>query len=149
MMRAMAGTGEGNGNPLQYSCLENSMDRKAWWATVHGVAKSRTPLSDWARTFHFQRETLTVLTLCFRAESLSGWGWWMVRTWYTQHPGSVPLSENLVVEPQEGWKWKWKLISRVWLLATSWTAAYQAFLSMEFSRQEYWSGCHYLLHHSS
>ena len=32
--------GEGNGNPLQYSCLENSMDRGAWWATVHGVAKS-------------------------------------------------------------------------------------------------------------
>ena len=37
--------GEGNGNPLQYSCLENSMDRGAWWATVHGVAKSRTRLS--------------------------------------------------------------------------------------------------------
>ena len=33
-------TGEGNGNPLQYSCLENSMDRGAWQATVHGVAKS-------------------------------------------------------------------------------------------------------------
>jgi len=32
--------GGGNGNPLQYSCLENSMDREAWWATVHGVAKS-------------------------------------------------------------------------------------------------------------
>ena len=34
--------GEGNGNPLQYSCLENPMDGRAWWATVHGVAKSRT-----------------------------------------------------------------------------------------------------------
>ena len=34
--------GEGNGNPLQYSCLENSMDRGAWWATVHGVSKSQT-----------------------------------------------------------------------------------------------------------
>ena len=32
--------GEGNGNPLQYSCLENPMDEGAWWATVHGVAKS-------------------------------------------------------------------------------------------------------------
>ena len=38
--------GEGNGNPLQYFCLENSMDGGAWWATVHGVAKSRTQLSD-------------------------------------------------------------------------------------------------------
>ena len=38
--------GEGNGNPLQYSCLENPMDRGSWRATVHGVAKSRTRLSD-------------------------------------------------------------------------------------------------------
>ena len=38
--------GEGNGNPLQYSCLENPMDGEAWWAIVHGVAKSRTRLSD-------------------------------------------------------------------------------------------------------
>ena len=37
---------EGNGNPLQYSCLENSMDRGAWWATFHGVVKSRIGLSD-------------------------------------------------------------------------------------------------------
>ena len=38
--------GEGNGNPLQYSCLENPMDGGAWWATVHGVTKSWTRLSD-------------------------------------------------------------------------------------------------------
>ena len=38
--------GEGNGNPHQYSCLENSMDGGAWWATVHGVAKSQTRLRD-------------------------------------------------------------------------------------------------------
>ena len=37
---------QGNGNPLQYSCLENPMDRRAWWATVHGVAKSQARLSD-------------------------------------------------------------------------------------------------------
>ena len=42
--------GEGNGNSLQYSCLENPMDGGAWWATVLGVAKSRTVLSDF--TFH-------------------------------------------------------------------------------------------------
>ena len=38
--------GEGNDNPLQYSCLENPMEGGAWWATVHGVAKSRTRLSN-------------------------------------------------------------------------------------------------------
>ena len=38
--------GKGNGNPLQYSCLKNSMDRGAWWATVYGVSKSQTQLSD-------------------------------------------------------------------------------------------------------
>ena len=37
---------EGNGNPLQYSCLENPMDRGTWWATLHGVAKRQTELSD-------------------------------------------------------------------------------------------------------
>ena len=50
--------GEGNSNPLQYSCLENHMDGGAWWATVHGVAKSRTRLSDFTFT------TLLVILSC-------------------------------------------------------------------------------------
>ena len=45
--------GEGNGTPLQYSCLENPMDGGAWWAAVHGVASSQTRLSDFTFTFHF------------------------------------------------------------------------------------------------
>ena len=45
--------GEGNGTPLQYSCLENPIYGGAWWAAVHGVAKSRTRLSDFTLTFHF------------------------------------------------------------------------------------------------
>ena len=45
--------GEDNGNPLQYSCLENPMGRGAWQAAVHGVAKSWTRLSDFPYTFHF------------------------------------------------------------------------------------------------
>ena len=47
------GKGGGNGNPLQYSCLENPMDGGAWWAAVHGVARSRTWLSDFTFSFHF------------------------------------------------------------------------------------------------
>ena len=46
-------SGEGNGTPLQYSCLENPMGGGAWWAAVHGVSKSRTRLSDFTSTFHF------------------------------------------------------------------------------------------------
>ena len=45
--------GEGNDTPLQYSCLGNPMDRRAWWAAVHGVAKSRTLLSNFTFTFPF------------------------------------------------------------------------------------------------
>ena len=44
--------GEGNSNPLRYSCLENPMDGGAWWATVHGVAKSRTRLSDFTSVLY-------------------------------------------------------------------------------------------------
>ena len=46
-------TREANGSPLQYSCLENPMDRRAWWAAVHGVARSQTRLSNFTFTFHF------------------------------------------------------------------------------------------------
>ena len=49
----MWGHGEGNGTPLQYSCLENPRDGGPWWAAVHGVAKSQTRLSDFTFTFHF------------------------------------------------------------------------------------------------
>ena len=45
--------GEGNGNPLQCSCLENPRDKGAWWAAVHGVAKSPAQLSDFTFTSHF------------------------------------------------------------------------------------------------
>ena len=45
--------GEGDGTPFQYSCLAKPMDGGAWWATVHGVTKSRTRLRDFTFTFHF------------------------------------------------------------------------------------------------
>ena len=51
--RSRIGLGEGDGTPLQYSCLENPMDRGAWWAAVHGVAEGQTRLSDFTFTFHF------------------------------------------------------------------------------------------------
>ena len=66
--------GEGNGNPLQYSCLENPMNKGALWATVHRIAKSQTQLSDWACTCthaHTHTHTPEKLASCFR-EQFSG-----------------------------------------------------------------------------
>ena len=50
-------SGEGNGNPLRYSCLENPMDREAWWATVHFVTKSQTRLRNFTFTFTFSNSS--------------------------------------------------------------------------------------------
>ena len=47
--------GEGNGNPLPYSCLENPMDGGTWWAAVHGVAKSQTRLSTYPHAYNTKR----------------------------------------------------------------------------------------------
>ena len=58
--------GEGNGNPLQYPCLENSMVRGAWWAIVHGVTKSWTRLSGWhTGTVHFMTQPCPSALTCF------------------------------------------------------------------------------------
>ena len=74
--------GEDNGTPLQYSCLENPMDGGAWWATVHGVAKSRIRLSDFTFTLHFhalEKEMATHSSVL--AWRISGMG----------EPGGLPL----------------------------------------------------------
>ena len=60
--------GEENGNPLQYSCLENSMDCGAWWATVHGVTESRTQLSDFT-SLHFTSEDKVPLGILWNFHS--------------------------------------------------------------------------------
>ena len=63
--------GEGNGTPLQYSCLENPMDGGTWWAAVHGVAKSRTQLSDFTFTSHFHALEKEMATQCSCLENPS------------------------------------------------------------------------------
>ena len=105
--------GGGHGNPLQYSCLENPMDRGAWRATVHGAAKSRSQLSTSTHTFE-ERE----------------------RTTSAGEPGTSPSS------PGAGpWcRGVLSRFSRVQLFVTPWTVARQAPLSIGFSRQEYWRG---------
>ena len=77
--------GEGNGTPLQYSCLENPMDGGAWWAAVHGVAKSRTQLSYFTFTFHFHTLEEEMAT----CSSILAW-----RIPGTREPGGLPSTES-------------------------------------------------------
>ena len=69
--------GEGNGTPFQYSCLENPMGRGAWWAAVHGDAKSWTQLSNFTLTFHFhalEKERATHSSvLAWRTPGMGAW----------------------------------------------------------------------------
>ena len=76
--------GEGNGNPLQYSCLENPMDGGAWGAIVHRVAKSRTRLSDFTFTFPFHALEKEMVT----HSSVLAW-----RIPGTGEPGGLPSME--------------------------------------------------------
>ena len=64
--------GEGNGNPFQYSCLENPMDRGAWWAAVLGVTKSRTRLSDFTSLHHLllERRAMTNLDRVLKSRDI-------------------------------------------------------------------------------
>ena len=103
--------GEGNGNPLQYSCLENSMDRGAWWTTVQGVAKSVAGYSSWGPK---KLDTTERLTLSLFTSPVTNECQCLLLS-HIQH--SNPMNCNPMTE-----------------------VAHQAPLSMEFSRQEYWSG---------
>ena len=118
------GVGEGNGNPLQCSCLENPRDGGAWWAAVYGVAQSRTwlkRLSSSSSSFH----------------------------------GVARFGHNLATKPPLPYNFICTMKVKVKMLVAQscstfcdpldWTVARQAPLSMEFSRQEYWSGLPVLL----
>ena len=74
-------SGEGNGTPLQYSCLENPMEGGAWWAAVHGVAKGWTRLSDFAFTFMYWRGRWQPTPVFLPGESQRRWSLVGCRLW--------------------------------------------------------------------
>ena len=100
--------GEGNGTLLQYSCLKNPRDRGAWWATVHGVAKSQTRLSDFTFTF-----TNTTLAACAISVSLllPTWLPLMLQKWrvdslkLNDDENSDSSIRHHLIRPQ-GWWWE-------------------------------------------
>ena len=70
---------KGSGSPFQCSCLEDPMDGGAWWATVHGVTKNRTRLSDFTFTFHFhalEKEMATHSQCSCLENPRDGGAWW-------------------------------------------------------------------------
>ena len=118
---------EGNGTPLQYSYLENPMDGGAWWAGVHGVAKSRTQLSDFTFTFHFHALEKEMAPY----SSVLAW-----RIPGTGELGGLPSMEL------HRFRHDWsdlaaaavQSLSHVRLFVTPWTAAHQDSLSINSSR---------------
>ena len=83
--------GEGNGNPLQYSCLENPRDGGAWWAAVYGVAQSRTRLKQLSSSSSMIKDKWPCMELCCRSEYMR-FRWY--RAWLACQallPKSVPL----------------------------------------------------------
>ena len=122
---------EENGNPLQYSCLGNSMNRGAWWATVHGVSKNRTGLSYWALNTRVLSELKYMkLSLCKICP-------WCCQLFYDVY--------RICQHPIVNWHRFASLccassLSHVQVFATPWTVAHKAPLFMVFSGQAYWSG---------
>ena len=148
--------GEGNGTPLQYSCLENPMDGGAWWAAVHGVATERLH-------FHFSLSCIgegngNPLQCSCLENPRDGGAWWaaicgvaqsrtqLKRLSSSSNYMSLKLRSICVHKLNvEKWESSTSLtmlsrFSRVRLCATSETAAHQAPPSLGFSRQERWSG---------
>ena len=107
-------TREGNGTPLQYSCLENPMVGGAWWAAVHGVAEGWTQLSDFTFTFHFhalEKEMATHSSVLARRIPGTGEPGWLssMGSHRVRHDGSDLASVSLQgnsrnKQPERMWK---------------------------------------------
>ena len=122
--------GEGNGKPLQCSCLENPRDRGAWWASVYGNAQSRTWLKQ------LSSSSSNRLPNTGKHQLFSFADFWCVAVFFSSV--FIPVPKKAMPKMLKV-KVKVKSFSHVWVFATPWIVAYQAPPSMGFFRQEYWS----------
>ena len=117
--KLQSSSGDGNGTPLQYSCLEIPMDGGAGWAAAHGVAKSRTRLSDFDFTFHFPLSCIgegngNSLQCYYLENPRDGGTWWaaiygVVQSWTrlkqlsssNSHQESMVLAQKWIHRPME------------------------------------------------
>ena len=102
--------GVGNGNLLQYSCLENSMDREAWWAIIHEVAKSQTWLSDWALSIPWYG-CVPYLTSVFNHSPFEGW---MCCFWFGAIVNKVLIIPTCIHLQIFAWKPIFMSLDNVW-----------------------------------
>ena len=121
------GTGEGDGTPLQCSCLDTPMDGEAGWAAVHGVEKSRTRLSDFTSTLHFHalEKAMAAHSVFLPGESQGRGSLVGCRLWGHTESDTAEAT----------WQQQQQLTS-IQLFATRWAVAHQAPLSMGSFRQE-------------
>jgi len=134
--------GGGHSNPLQYSCLENPVDRKSWWAVIHRIAKSQTRLrqpnthAHLPIQYHFHSRCMGVY-VCVQSLSQDrvSVGRWKI---WEMDDGESCSTIYLYIEPLK----MYSLFSR-WVMSDSfvtlWTVAHKASLSMGLPVQEYWS----------
>jgi len=131
--------GEGNGNPLQCSCLENPRDGGAWWASIYGVAQSRTRLK-WLSSS--STDIIIILIFFKKPGELEGEEvrkavdkpghckpWWEINRWYVNVKNSELQYKSIMHQFSSV-----QSLSRVWLFVTPWIAARQASLSITNSR---------------
>ena len=139
--------GEGNRNPLQYSCLESFMDGGAWKATVHGITRNQKGVSNITSTFHFPlscigKENGNPLKFSCLENPWDGGAWWAAVYGVAQSQTRLSDWTELFIIYCNLFPLLLLLshFSRVQLCVTPQTAAHQAPPSQGFSRQEHWSG---------
>ena len=124
----------GNGNPFQYSCLDNSVERGAWWVTVHGIAKCQTTKHGMATESTFDFVDFIIISSCFHSIDFCSNFYCFLLLLLGLHSFFVSSFIRWTLLLLFSCSVQFSCSSHVWLFATPWTAACQASLAITNSR---------------